>query len=139
MRETQNIEYKISWRDEYLKWLIIDECTNARLPEPAFKYDANGLMVEFKGKPVVAPEKIAGETRESGGETSVKVSVKVSVKTSVKILELMKGNPEITMPELASIVGVSKRSIERNIQKLQNENLLKRVGADKGGHWEVIA
>lgn len=97
---------------------IIDECTNAGLHEPSFDFDANGLMVEFKGKQVVAPEEM--------------------YETSVKILELMKDNPQITLPELASIIGVSKRSIERNIQKLQEEKLLKRIGADKGGHREVV-
>jgi ATP-dependent DNA helicase RecG len=113
---------------------IIDECTKAGLPEPAFDYDANGLMVEFKGKPVAMSEEMAGEMEEA----SVKASVKMSVKTSVKILEQMKANPKITMPELASILGVTKRSIERNIQKLQKENLLKRLGADKGGKWQVV-
>jgi ATP-dependent DNA helicase RecG len=28
--------------------------------------------------------------------------------------------------------------VERNIKKLQEKGLLKRVGPDKGGRWEVI-
>ena len=35
------------------------------------------------------------------------------------------------------IVGVTERSIERNIQKLQKENILERVGPAKGGYWKV--
>jgi predicted HTH transcriptional regulator len=53
----------------------------------------------------------------------------------VKILELIKANPEITIPQLSSIV--TERSIERNIQKLQEGNFLVRIGAANGGRWEV--
>lgn len=115
---------------------IIDECTKAGLPEPEFDYDVNGLMVEFKGKPVSASEKMAGESLENVGKTSGKRRGNVG-KTSKKILELIKASPEITIPELAVIVGVTERSIERNIQKLHKDNLLERVGAANGGSWEV--
>jgi len=118
---------------------IIDECTKAGLPEPAFDYDANGLMVEFKGKPVAASDKMAVEMAvemagEMAGEAKEK-SLEIRLK---KIIELIKANPEITKPELASKIGVSLRSVERNIQELQKRNQLKRVGATKKGYWEVI-
>lgn len=58
---------------------------------------------------------------------------KVSEKTSEKILRYISENDEITISELTEKIGISDRSIERNIQKLQKENKLKRVGADKGG------
>lgn len=47
-------------------------------------------------------------------------------------------NNEITISELTEKIGISDRSIERNIQKLQKENKLKRVGGDKGGKWIII-
>jgi ATP-dependent DNA helicase RecG len=31
------------------------------------------------------------------------------------------------------------RTIERNIEKLRDQNRIKRVGPDKGGHWEVVS
>lgn len=60
------------------------------------------------------------------------------MKTSVKILDLVKSNSNITIPELSHLIGVSERSIERNIKNLQDSKKLMRVGPDKGGHWEVI-
>jgi predicted HTH transcriptional regulator len=33
---------------------------------------------------------------------------------------------------------VTERSIERNIRKLQDQGLLRRIGPAKGGYWEVI-
>ena len=47
-------------------------------------------------------------------------------------------NPETTIPELAEITGVSTRSVERNIKKLQDAGKLRRVGPAKGGHWKVL-
>jgi ATP-dependent DNA helicase RecG len=77
---------------------------------------------------------MAVKWRENGG----KMAGKVAGKTSVKILELVKINPQITIPELATNVGISIRTIERNIQKLQKESILKRVGGANGGYCEVV-
>jgi Fic family protein len=71
-------------------------------------------------------------------EVLVKTSVKVSVKTSGKILALIRENGLITIPELALLIGVTERSIERNLKKLQAENRLSRIGPANGGHWKVI-
>lgn len=61
---------------------------------------------------------------------SGKTSVKTSGKMSVKILEYI--------PELSEKIGITERSIERNIQKLQKEQKLKRLGGDKGRKWIII-
>lgn len=74
-------------------------------------------------------------------ETEKKVTVKVSVKVTVnqqKILDEIKENPFVTQEELAQIIGLSRKSIIQNMKKLQENGLLKRVGADKNGHWEVL-
>jgi predicted HTH transcriptional regulator len=71
-------------------------------------------------------------------DTSEKKSVKRSEKKSEKILELIKSNELITISEIAGIIGISGRSVERNLQKLQLAKKLLRVGPDKGGKWKVI-
>ncbi len=81
---------------------------------------------------VSVPE--AGET----GNKSEKASEKMSEKTSEKILRAARENPGITIAELAVSTGVSTRSVERNIRKLQDGGRLARVGSDKAGHWEVL-
>ena len=45
---------------------------------------------------------------------------------------------ECTIPELAEVTGVTTRSVERNIKKLQDAGKLRRVGPAKGGHWKVL-
>ena len=74
-------------------------------------------------------------------ETEKKVTVKVSVKVTVnqqKILDVIKENPFVTQEELAQIIGLSRKSIIQNMKKLQENGLLKRIGADKNGRWEIV-
>jgi Fic family protein len=76
--------------------------------------------------------------QDAMAETLLKTPGKVAVKTSGKILALIRENPLVTIPELAHSIGVTERSIERNLKKLQDENRLSRIGPAKGGHWKVI-
>jgi ATP-dependent DNA helicase RecG len=69
---------------------------------------------------------------------SEKTKKKMSEKMSEKILWLIKDNPEISAKELAYIVNLSLRTIERTVAKLKKEDRIKRIGPDKGGHWKVI-
>jgi len=58
--------------------------------------------------------------------------------TREKIVGLIRKNPEITQEELSAETGLTIKGIEWNLAKLKEKGLLKRVGPDKGGHWEVI-
>ena len=65
-------------------------------------------------------------------------SQKSSQKNSQKIVDLIKERPEITTTEMAEIICLTRRSIVNITNKLQEEGVIRRVGPDKGGHWEVI-
>lgn len=106
---------------------ILDECKAKGLPEPIFKYDTPGFWIIFNKT-----------TDNQGINSNTESSVKGSVKSSVKILDLIKENNRITIPELADNIKISTRAIEKQIEKLKNENKLKRVGGRKHGHWEII-
>lgn len=135
--------YIESWGRGMLK--IIKECELADVLAPEFKFDFNGLMVEFRSKPplmqhtnMLEEEAVYyGKPRVNVGVTSVKRRGNVGV-TSGKILAFIQASPHITIPELAAAIGVTERSIERNIQKLKEEKFLIRIGADKGGAWAII-
>ena len=77
------------------------------------------------------------KTSEKHSEVAEQLS-KTSEKTSEKILLLIKKNLRITIEELSDDIGVSTRSIERNLQKLQTGGKLRRVGAAKGGYWLLL-
>jgi len=63
---------------------------------------------------------------------------KTPEKTPEKILALLVLNPKLTISELAQQINRSNSAIERAIRKLQKFGRLKRIGPDKGGHWQVV-
>ena len=62
----------------------------------------------------------------------------VPLKRTIEIVNLMKKDKNITLSQIADILGVSSKTIKRDITKLKNENKIVRVGGLKGGHWEVL-
>lgn len=68
---------------------------------------------------------------------SEKKTVKLS-KTAEKILSALHHSPEMTIAELSLKLGVSSRTVERNLKILQSLHRLKRVGAANGGFWRVL-
>ena len=63
--------------------------------------------------------------------------VVISQNTSQKIVGLIRGNPEITIAALAASARVSDRTIKNHLEKLRAQGHVRRIGPDKGGHWEV--
>ena len=72
------------------------------------------------------------------GVKPVNVPVNVSVKSSQKILETLRQNPNMSTTELAEQIGISRRAVAKHVAVLQSFGVLRRIGPDKGGHWEVV-
>ncbi|OGJ22329.1 hypothetical protein A3K73_03795 [Candidatus Pacearchaeota archaeon RBG_13_36_9] len=72
-----------------------------------------------------------------GEKLGVKLGEKVT-ENQARILELIKQNQFITVIELAGLINISRKSVLENISKLKQKGLLKRIGPDKGGHWDVL-
>jgi ATP-dependent DNA helicase RecG len=106
---------------------INTECILAKVPTPEFSNEFGGMMITFK----------AGNHAHLIGEQT-KEFKKIHKKTSESILELIVLNSDVTIPELAEIIGKSVIAIKKQIKKLQTENKIERVGPDKGGYWRVI-
>jgi ATP-dependent DNA helicase RecG len=74
---------------------------------------------------------------ESTLKSALKSTLKSALKTEYKILEIIKRDDKISYDDMADILEMSRRGIAKQIKKLQEEGRLRRVGPDKGGHWEV--
>ena len=90
-----------------------------------FKRLKTGFVVVF-----YRPKWEEGGGLEKGGQKTVEKTVEV-------ILELLKGNPQITQKQIMDKTGLSRRGVEWNLKKLKDEGQIKRIMPDKGGHWEV--
>ena len=55
-----------------------------------------------------------------------------------KILEEISKNKYISQTDLAAQLSITRETINRNMKKLQNQGIIRRIGADKNGHWEIL-
>lgn len=74
-------------------------------------------------------------TQKTTQKTTQKIEDKE--KTTQKIINLMQDNPEISIEEIASLCGITRDGINWQIRKLKQAGKIRRVGPDKGGHWEI--
>ncbi|HPA57065.1 MAG TPA: ATP-binding protein [bacterium] len=121
--------YIDTWGRGTLK--IMNACKEKGLPEPEIIEKNGGISMTLFSHPFLNGDgkkvgKASGKRRESVG------------KTSEIILDVCEKQKYITIPELAKLIGITERSVERNIQKLQAAELLRRVGGRKEGYWEVV-
>ena len=70
--------------------------------------------------------------------SNVGTTQKSTQKSTQKILELIKENPKVTTQEMADTLGIIRRTVTKHIKNLREQGVIKRIGPDKGGHWEVI-
>ena len=73
--------------------------------------------------------------------TDVGVDDRVNVRVNElprRILAMLRDNPRATESVMAGALQVSDRTIRRHLKTLREQGLLRRVGSDKTGHWEVI-
>ena len=54
------------------------------------------------------------------------------------ILNAIKKDAKVTAAEIAMQIGVSARAVEKRIRFLRESGVIRRVGPNKGGSWEII-
>lgn len=103
---------------------IIEYCMEAGLPQPTFRNISDGFMVT-----VFANHKVIDKVTN-------KVTDKLT-KNQERIIELIQENNTVTTLQMADEIGISKRKILDNINKLKKAGFIRRIGPAKGGRWDV--
>ncbi|MDE5801025.1 MAG: Fic family protein [Paramuribaculum sp.] len=62
----------------------------------------------------------------------------IQLSTTDKILALLRKNPRHSARSLAESVGISAKGVEKQLAKLKAQEIIRRIGPDKGGSWEII-
>ena len=95
--------------------------------------------------PVPAIEEICGgirvTVRKANGKDTEKDTEKNTEKITDnqrKILASITHDPQASQEKIAQTVGINRANVAKNLKKLVEMGLVKRVGPDKGGHWEVL-
>ena len=55
----------------------------------------------------------------------------------IKIIAAIQTDNKISFVELAKKVGIGENSIAKNVKKLQQLDILSRIGPARGGYWKV--
>ena len=90
------------------------------------------------GMPQAAPYVATDGSLKALQKALQKTLQKMPQKTPQKILAAIRENPFVGTQEMADKIGVERSTVARAIAKLKREGTLRRIGPDKGGHWEVI-
>ena len=90
-----------------------------------YKEIANGFLAELN----YSIQKISTEN----------VTENVTENRRYLIINEIRLNNLISIDQLAEKLNVTRRTIIRDIDKMKNKNIIKRIGPDKGGYWEVIS
>ena len=80
---------------------------------------------------------VTGKTEDKNVPVNDTAKISQLTERQCKIYEAIKNVPA-NVPNLASMLGVSEKTIKRDIAAMQSAGLIKRVGSDKTGHWEVV-
>jgi len=51
---------------------------------------------------------------------------------------LIQSDKNITQAEISQQLNISTRTVERNMKKLQEENIIIRVGSYTKGYWKLV-
>ena len=44
----------------------------------------------------------------------------------------------VTIAELETTTGLGHTTVKKILREMQKEQFIRRVGPDKGGHWEIV-
>jgi ATP-dependent DNA helicase RecG len=54
------------------------------------------------------------------------------------ILDAIRQNSKVSAAEIAMKLGMSSRAVEKRIKTMRENGIIRRVGPDRGGYWEII-
>ena len=145
MNESQNVEWKRSWCDEYLKWT----CGFANAQGGVLEIGRAAPNCCIRTSSRVEPERAIEVTTQEIGDTTQEIvgttqEVEATTQendgatTQERILALLEAEPGITRRLLAERIGITPDGVKYHLDKLRAAGIIRHVGATKAGRWEVL-
>ena len=87
----------------------------------------------------------SGNDAQSSPKSSPKSSSKSSPKSSPnglnatqqKIMQMIRKNSRITQAEMAEIIKISRRAVQKNIKELVDQGIIVHEGSTRNGYWKI--
>ena len=131
--------YVESWGRGYYNIELACEETDSKLPKP--KAEFGGLTVECRASDQY--KELASKWNIGGANLPINLPINPPInppinKTQQVLLDLIKESNSYTYDNLASLTNKHRDTVRENLKKLQELGLIRRVGARKNGHWEIV-
>ena len=99
------------------------------LPNLNYGVSINGLRLIDNGNLL---DTVQGE---STLKNTLKSTLKKTDRTLIKIITQM---PSATIAEMQDQLGITRDGVNKAVKRLKAAGVIRRVGPDNGGHWEVV-
>lgn len=120
-------------REEYIRALI---ATRENEDLTLFRNFMSDIMIKNLNQDIEVFLDSTEIESENGWEKTEKGRVKTE-KSREKIISLLAENSTLSASAIAEKLGISPKAVEKHFSKLKAEGIIRRIGPDKGGHWEV--
>ena len=142
-----------SWGRGWKK--ICDGFVAAGLPKPTIESIQGGVLVTFQRNNVNLKmtdgtlinsqndSQTGVETKEDKHSENIVESIVGNIVEKLptmrgRILKIVWKNPYASAQSISEEVGIAPRNVQEHLRKLQQQGIIRRVGPNKGGHWEII-
>ena len=122
---------------------MVDACRAQGLPEPEYEVNGGFVTIVFRrpARTVTVrgdSETVQKDTRNVPEEYQKQLVQKLSP-IQKDIVAYLSYNPTAGRRELSErIDGLTEAKAQYHLRKLQRDGAIKRIGADRGGYWEIL-
>jgi ATP-dependent DNA helicase RecG len=96
-------------------------------------YDQTLLRIEQVGNTKTTQKKTTQK------KTTQKKTTQKTIARQQAILEVIQNNPHASRAQIADALGdLTADGVKYHLQRLQQAGVVERIGADKGGYWQVV-
>jgi predicted HTH transcriptional regulator len=104
---------------------------------PSFRSTEQSFVVTLKnlnyGKTSTSDD--TDDDIENDIENDIDIDIE---RNTAKILNIILDTPKITQNQLANKTGLSVSTVARELKRLRESNVIRRVGSDRSGYWEIV-
>ena len=115
---------------------VIGLFREAGLPAPVIEEIGSGIRVTVRKSENLAVSAVVATEKDT--EKNTEKDTERVTENQRKIFSVIERNPSASQEDIARAVGINRVNVAKNLKKLAEMGLVKRVGPDKGGHWEII-
>ena len=120
---------------------IRQACEEAGNPEPRWRIEpGDGFWVEFpfSAAYLAADARYTSDCPETTQKSTRTTQKSPRKTTRDRLLDYLRDEPHLTRRVLAERLGLTPDGVKYHLRKLKAAGVLRRVGSDRAGHWEVL-